>query len=161
MLLSLWQVWQLILNCLKDNSKGQRKQTVEKMYIPLLSPWKDDITTSSRGLISPRCWEAEATLTIAALVFHFFSAVASALSWPPTLSTSTPHTGLSPEAWVMVYWPSTWGDKDLQRSRRSSRLEREDKIKWRQQKLRMSCWECRQRRKHCKKVKSALWHHTA
>lgn len=25
-------------------------------------------------------------------------------------------TRLSPEAWVMVYWPSTWGDKDLQRN---------------------------------------------
>lgn len=81
------QTWQLILNCLEDNSKGQHKQTVEKMYLPLLSPWKEDNNTCWRGLIVLKCWEAQATSTIAALVFHLF--LYSSISWPPTFSFST------------------------------------------------------------------------
>lgn len=115
------QIWQLILNCLEDNSKGQRKQTVEKMHLSSLplSPWKEDNNTRWRGLISLKCWKAQATSTIAPLVFHLFSARTSVLSWPPnslTLHFYPVRTRLSPETWVMVYWPSTWGNKDLQRS---------------------------------------------
>ena len=125
--LSPGQIWQLILNCLEDNSKGQRKQTVGKMHlssIPLLS-LEIDNNTCWRGLISLKCWKAQATSTIAPLVFHLFSARTSVLGWPPTLSLPLQfcpvRTRLSPDAWVMVYWPSTWGDKHLQRN--SSCLE--------------------------------------
>lgn len=89
------------------------------------SPWKEDNNTCWHGLISLKCWKAQATSTIAPLVFNLFSAWTSVLCWPPTLSLPLHfcpvRTRLSPDAWVMVYWPSTWGDKHLQRN--SSCLE--------------------------------------
>lgn len=114
-----WTAWRTI-------QKGQHKQTLEKMHLSSLpvSPREEDNNTCWRGLIFLKRWKAQATSTIAALVFHLF------LSWPPHLSHSPFQAWLSLEAWVMVHWRSTWGDKDLQRNQSQLVLEWKHKMKF-------------------------------
>lgn len=109
--LSPGQIWQSIPNCLEDNSKGQRKQTVEKMYLafpslplerrqqhlltwPYLSQMLEGTSyfhNSTTCISFIFCSDISPELAPCSLTLHFYPVC----------------TRLSPEAWVMIYWPST------------------------------------------------------
>lgn len=121
------QIWQLIPNSPEDNSKGQRKQTVEKMYLSFSSLSSE---RRQQHLLTlpylPQTLEGTSFIynSTPCISFTFCLNISPELAPLPSHSPFPPSVqpGLSPEVWVMVYWPCTWGDKDLQRHQSQLRM---------------------------------------